>query len=385
MAPPANRNQLAFRGVAALSIVLGHLLFIPIYDLGFADHSHWGWLAYLIFFRFLAVDGFFMLSGCLLALHYWDHFTPDISSRQIDRFYLKRLARIYPLHLFATALIGLYALLNIPHPISSGLQVVIFEHWLLTGLLNLLLMQGWGIVPVASWNEPAWTLSILFLLYVLFPNLVLIARRIRQLGGAGSQAVAAWAPLWLIAGLLVGYYVLRQWVDFGSNSDGAGAIVRGLVMFICGMALARLQQANWQAQRPWDRLFALSLLGFIALVALWWRFGPFDMFGFHLLLPVLVLGVMRADGRTARLFANPLTCWLGTMSYSLYLLHYPVMMLMDHLGAAYFEKLAGAGSFGLIAAYALAIGLVIGLCWLGYKLVERPLSRAVAYWLHRQN
>lgn len=362
----ATHNLLAFRGMASLCIVLGHLLFIPHYSLGFASYEDWGQVAKLIFFRFIAVDGFFALSGCVLCLHYWDAFTHETPAKAFDRFYLRRLARIYPMHLVAMSMVAAYALLGVPHPISSGLEDKIFSHWQWTGLLNLLLMNGWGIVPVASWNEPSWTLSVLFMLYVIFPNLVLGMRRLPQ------SVPVFFAIIFLFLG---GYTALRLWVGLGSQSDGAGALARGVAMFVCGMALARLHQLHWRQNWNWDRIAAVSCAALLVLIAAWWEMGQFDLWPMHLCVLVLLFCALRAQGRFAHLVANRISCGVGRMSFSLYILHYPVMMGLTYLFGEMLPVLAMQGSVGLVAAYVLSVASVLGLAYLGWRYLEMPLNR----------
>ena len=364
----SERNQMAFRGMASLAIVLGHLLFIPHYDMGFAAYDDWGQMAKLVFFRFIAVDGFFMLSGCVLALHYWDAFTRETPAKQFDRFYLKRVQRVYPMHLVGMAIVAIYAMVGIAHPIASGLQDKIFHHWEWTGLLNLLLMQGWGIVPVASWNEPSWTLSVLFMLYLLFPNLVLGLKRLPQT-----------APVFLsfMIIMLTGYTALRMAIGLGSASDGAGALVRGVAMFSVGVGIARLHQLRWKQEWNWDRIAAAACALILGLMVAWWETLQFDLWPMHALLGVLVLCTLRAEGRFARAVANRFTVWLGSISFSLYILHYPIMMGLKALAGEALSQLASHGTGGLVAAYMVAVFMVLALAHLGWRLIERPLSRLV--------
>ncbi len=361
---------MALRGYAALAIVLGHLLYLPHYHLGFANHTDWGWIGQLILFRFLAVDVFFMLSGCVLALGYWQRFDRAMPAKSIDTFIARRLLRIYPLHLLATLWVGAYAWAGIAHPISSGQQDVIFNHWQWTGAINAMLMNGWGMVPVSSWNEPSWTLSILFLLYILFPNLVIILKKLPQ---------NKRSSLLIIMVLLGGYTLLRHLVPLGSHSDGMGAIIRGVVMFMTGMQLARLYQMKAGATIRWDRTLFWTLAAMLALMAAWWQIGPFDMWPLHALIALLIFSLLHADGCVARCFANPVAVWLGTVSFSLYILHYPLLMGLNALAADELAQLAGQGNAGLVAAYALVLGAVLLVASIGHALIEERLGR----WLNR--
>lgn len=357
-------NQLAFRGVASFWVFMGHLLYGEVYQAGFAGYEGWGWLGQLMILHFLAVDGFFIISGCLLTLGYWDQFTSQVTGRQIDRFYLLRLARIYPMHLLGVAVIGGYAVFDIPHPLSSGLQDVLFAHWEWGLILNLTGMHAWGIMPVAAWNEPAWTISAMMLLYILFPNLLLLLRRVP------SRYYGA-----VIIALLGGYYMLRQVVALGGNSDGAGAIVRSLVFFTIGMCLARLSVTKDWNSLPWNRLFESALLLFAVGVVAWWRIGPFDMVVFHVLTTGLVITLLYADGASAQWFANRVTRWLGTISYALFILHYPILLGIKAWGGEALHRLSADSALGGVMAYSVTIGAVLLLSYLAWRFIERPTHR----------
>ena len=135
----------------------------------------------LITHGYMGVDGFFILSG-LILLHVhreFDAVPKDIQRMKFRwakrgvllRFYGKRLARIYPVHL-ATILILLAlsavgaALGMAPHsPQRFGFTTL---------MENLFLVQGWGADHFGAWNYPAWSVSSEWAGYLLFPLFALI-------------------------------------------------------------------------------------------------------------------------------------------------------------------------------------------------------------------
>lgn len=361
-----SRNLMALRGYAAFAVMLGHLLYSPHYQMGFAQAEDWGWFGRLVLFHFLSVDVFFMLSGCVLVLGYWQRFDRSMPAKRIDSFIAKRLLRIYPLHLLATFWVGAYAYYGIAHPIASGQEDVIFNHWQWTGAINAMLMNGWGMVPISSWNEPSWTLSILFLLYILFPNFVLMFKRLPQV---------KLISLFIIVLLVVGYAVLRHYVPLGSHSDGMGAIIRGLVMFMIGMMLARLYQLKAGTTIRWNRTLFWTLAAMLVLMIAWWQIGAFDVWPLHALIALLIFSLLHAHGWLARRFANRVAVWLGIVSFSLYILHYPLLMGLNALAADDLAKLAGQGDAGLVAAYVLVLGAVLLVAKISYELIEVRLGR----------
>jgi peptidoglycan/LPS O-acetylase OafA/YrhL len=365
------KNQLAFRGIAACWVVLAHLIFREEYNAGFAHYSDWGLFAQLIRFDFLAVDFFFILSGCLLTQAYWEYFTQKTTGGSIDRFYAQRLARILPLHYVAGGIIGMYMLIGWPHPTYSGNAELLEQYWQFTGILNLAAMHSWGIFPAASWNEPAWTVSAMFFVYVLFPNLVLLIRKLRE-----NPKIL----MTLIYALLIGYALLRMTVQLGSNSDGAGSLVRALVFFFCGCLVARVHMPGLWTQWHWDKVLGITFAVFLALVALWWQW-QFDMFFFHVLYPFFMLGFLRANGRVHRIVANRIACWLGGIAYAIYLMHYPVLLALKHVAGDMLGAWAASGSMGTLAAYAVTIACLLAVAWGMTHAVELPCYRAAKRWL----
>lgn len=336
------------RGMLALWILSGHMLlnemFQGIYDAGFARHSDFGRFGDLIALRFLGVDLFFMLTGLVLTRRYYSHFNEATTGGQIDRFFLHRLAAVWPLHAAMVVVIGLYHLLGIPHPLSSGLQGPIFEHWPWTLGLNLVLMTAWGMIPVASWNEPSWSLSITFLIYLVFPNLLLILKRLP----ARLSIYSA-----LIVFCIGGYAVLRATVLYGSQSDGAGAIARGLVFASVGCLTALADRVMPNA---WFRRYGAWMpIGFFALVLLWTYGVQFDLTLFHFTYPLLLLGLMHGS---TRILPLPIARFLGTRSFAVFMTHYPTLLLLRYLLGETLHDLAATG----IALRAFCYVMVVATC-----------------------
>lgn len=345
----------AIRGIVSVWIALAHLLFNPVYHAGFADYRDLGWAALPLRFDYVGVDFFFLLSGCLLTLNYRTLFEdPATGSKQIDRFYLQRLARIYPLHLVMLAFIFVTACLGVDWPKTAGHWAWLWDHRGITLAANLALVHAWGILPAAAWNEPAWTISIFALLYVLFPNLIFLTRRLPD------------RACWPIIGLLIGGYALqRQLYPTGGQSDGMGAIIRGLCFFTTGLCIARLHQAKWRTDWPWTRIFYLLLLLSAAMLVLWAN-HPFEMGWFHALYPLFLLASLRA---TVPWLQRAPFHWAGSRSYTLYMVHYPVMVLVGQWPGTPFAALPE------LVAYPLFLLLLFAVVELVYRTVERPCSR----------
>ena len=161
----------------------------------------------------------------------------------------------------------------------------------------------------------------------------------------------------------------------GANADGVGAIARALALFLVGIGVARLHMMGWRKEWPWDRIFAGLILLFLAMVALWWSWHQFDMVWFHALYPAFMLCLLRANGQTARLFATRVACWFGGIAYALYILHYPVLLLINYVAGEMLAALSSNGLPGLMAAYALVVIIVVAIAYLANRLIEQPTYR----------
>ena len=143
----------SLRFFAAAMIVIGHAH--PLFgSLGFANAVPYP----------QGVSFFFVLSGFILAYNY-----PALNGRDaIKAFWLARFARIWPLHA-VMLLLWIALIFNFDRknhfPGLEGLAKL---------SANVLLFQAW--VPLKSWslsfNEVAWSLSVEFFFYAIFPLLI---------------------------------------------------------------------------------------------------------------------------------------------------------------------------------------------------------------------
>jgi peptidoglycan/LPS O-acetylase OafA/YrhL len=321
---------------------------------------------------YLGVDLFFALSGFVLALNYGDA-ALHASARRYREFLGKRLARIYPAHL--CALLLTLACVAILAPFGRSLHrsaEFSIEGW----WASLLMVQAWQFPVPAVWNVPAWSISAEWAAYLLFPLLVLPVRRLQD---ARQLALA-------IALVYVGlaFAIHRLWVP-GTMAFGLWRVAAG---FTAGLLLHRLWELRG-AQRPaaggpvpppspaggppWRWLLAF------AGGATAWEL----VFGAHAALPwfpVLACGVIYSlAARGAPALCTPAALALGRLSYSLYLVNWPIIELC--------QRLARLSRSTLPDALVTTIGAVVALfvAHLMYRYVEEPARRGLTRrWLIRR-
>lgn len=337
-APAHIESHTALRGIAAALVVWGHYAAVFGRDVGgmdfFIPHTH------------LGVDLFFMLSGFVLAYVYRDSFAAGVSRGAWGQFMTRRLARIYPLHL-ATLLMVLALAKFAIAPGTGGVLAA-----------NLGLVHAWGFTDQFLFNSPSWSISCEFAAYLAFPVLMLVLAH--RLGRAALLVVAvlAYGLLWRLGG--------------GSlDLDAIGrthALLRVVAAFPVGMLLCWLHFRGGGPRQVWQ---AVAVVGGVAVLAL-----GLPEIALMPALALLVFATARDDGPLAWVLRRRALVGLGEVSYGVYLIQWPLMLLMFALR----PKLGLEGVALEAAALAIFLALLAGLSWASYRLFEQPILRAVRRW-----
>ena len=340
----------ALRGVAALWIVLFHF---------------WPQLAtettpQLIAKGYLAVDMFFVLSGAVLMLVYQTEIARG--DFRLGTFALKRLARLYPVHL-VTMLLALVILLGGPalgfagRPLDYDVPTMV--------ALHLALLHAWGFVPTGGLNFPSWSISAEAFAYALFPALALCMLRLSP---------RAALPVALAVFLIYCAAFETLWPDHLRRIDGDltltrlaanHGILRIVPSFVLGMGLVRTLGTNA------DNRWGAPLCG-TALVAMAGGLATGHDLLFILSFTALLGGLLLWQPQAPR----PMR-FLGRISYSLYMVH----GLVQIVGFKLIETIGGWPD-GEVPILFLGPMIGLSLCagWGLFVLVEEPCRR----WLVRR-
>jgi peptidoglycan/LPS O-acetylase OafA/YrhL len=340
------------RGIAALWVVVFHFCWrFPNMQPG--DYG-------IVQEGYLAVDMFFVLSGFVISHVYKDSFAKECTGRGYCDFLKARIARIYPLHLVMLMVFLAAAALERaaiclagggigPVPLTGERSVAGF-------FANIAMLQGlWA--RGLSWDNPAWSISLEFIAYLLFPLLFPWLWQARPRGKAivGLFACVALAGLAWHTG-----DDLNQW-------NGLPAILRCLPEFLVGVLIYSIYD-----QGLFARLLASDLaLGFILAAVCALVHDTASDLCIVLLFPGLILAAVRNEGYLRRLLnAAPLR-WLGDVSYSLYLVHWFVLFALvqtvRRLPGLSLRQLPSTAS--LLATLSL-IALSIALAAVTHRVIE---------------
>ena len=307
----------------------------------------------------LGVDGFFILSGMILAYAH-----PDLQPNfaQARDFWGKRLARIYPVHL---AMIVAMALM-VGSAWALGLHPRDPQRFGLDEVLNhLLLVHAWGFSNRWAWNYPSWSISAEWAGYLLFPYLWALLR------GQNGTGVAIVLPLTLLGVIAVRVIAHQQ----GLSLTFDGGVMRFFPEFIAGIAimpLLRLLPSNLDG-----RLVALAgSLGFVVAAA--WNEEILTVAAMW----VMLAGLMHAglQERPAVLGRIPGMRWLGEVSYS----YYMSFALAETLQATIWRHFAVSPHDHKALYVFTTTAATLGIATLTWLLVERPGMRAYAAFSQRR-
>lgn len=328
------RQLTGARGIAAWAVVLYHL------RLGIAGLPAPAVLA--LSKGYLAVDFFFLLSGFVIWLAWHDRVRGETL-----RFWQKRIARIWPLHLAMLALALALAVLLA----ARGRPDASFPFAELP--IHVLLLQMWGVTHALHWNDPAWSISAEVAAYALFPLLA----RLTDWRRWPTPALLA-----LAAGVLLLLHLAMQAPTLGTDIPRF-AVLRCLVEFTTGTILAALYGRPGRAMPP-------LLLGAALIVAA--ALGAPETLVIPAAFAALLLGLARSPGSV--LGRAPFH-WLGEISYATYLSHFLLWKLV---------KLALPTTLAPITQASPAIGVAYLLLILAVShLLHRHLELPAQRWLNR--
>jgi peptidoglycan/LPS O-acetylase OafA/YrhL len=172
----------------------------------------------------LGVDLFFALSGFILTYTYLKKLGPSFAARAAGIFLWLRLARIWPVHFVMLNVAGL-ALVAQSKVTGDSLSRSWFNP--VDYVKNLLLVQEWGPNPQRGWNFVAWSLSMEWLAYLLFPLVVMALWQFHK-------KVPTWGlcALWVLSLLPLLVYGLSRSDPY--YTDNWGSTLRILTEFTAG-------------------------------------------------------------------------------------------------------------------------------------------------------
>jgi peptidoglycan/LPS O-acetylase OafA/YrhL len=354
------------RGIAALSVVLFHWchFYLPYNREGIQyigeQQPFFDQLSFIYVNGGGAVNLFFCLSGFVFFWLYEKQIADGAMS--FIEFSLLRFSRLYPLH-FATLLLVAFG--QAAH-VSLTKTLFVYElndpyHF----FLNLTFVSAWGFQKSFSFNGPAWSVSIEILLYGIFflvcrQRITSIAMLIALSCGAGSLASTFNVGLGNgLACFFVGGLSYRAYAALLGNKLNTQALIVAVILAAMAWLLTLLTQN--------DMLRFAGKYGFIP-----------RLFPIYCLYPLTLIALALAESRWQ---LGKLASFLGDISYSLYLIHFPLQLAIATL---FIEMKLDPRIFYSRTFFGLFFCTLILLSYASHKYFEMPAQRWIrARFAHR--
>lgn len=298
---------------------------------------------------FSGVDVFFVISGYLMT---------SIIVKGLEKnafstfgFYLARAKRIIPaLAVLCIALLIYGWIWLLPVDYKDLAKHVASS---ISFLSNFIYLRESGYFTTGSlekWLLHTWSLSVEWQFYIVYPLILLAFKKIW-----GLKKVLEFVSILLIATFAasVSYtYSSPESAYFMFYSRAWEMLAGGLIFLLPGVSANKLQQVLKYSG------FALVFFGlFYANDEIPWP-------GYAALFPVAGTALIIFANAKSFVIDNRVMQWLGKISYSVYLWHWPIVVQLSYLGYS--------GDY-FFASVGILISIVLG--YLSYVLIEQYLTR----------
>ena len=360
------------RGVAALSVVLWHWQHFAYkgnaLSQNFIREDQPLYHVLRLFYEkgSMGVDYFFLLSGFIF---FW-LYRVSIKNGQTTawEFSVQRFSRLYPLHFVTLVAVAVFQIIYISRENTSF--VYPFND-LYHFFLNVGFASKWGFESGWSFNAPIWSVSIEVLLYFVF-FLVAFFRH----GGwlfCLSVSVLSFVLKFVIPHSILGglaMFFLGGLVFHATNLVADKSKLLKMPVYFVTIVSWSSVIINYYTFDLSSRILEVGVAGKIFLIG----------FPLYILFPFTVLSLAIIEIDRGPLL-KPIS-WIGNLTYSSYLLHFPLQLLFGL-----------AISFGLLKfdfylnpiSLAVYFGILILMSYVTFLKFERPMQRIVKKLLISKN
>ena len=353
---------------------------------------------------------FYVLSGFLLFLPYVRNLTSPRNEAEMPstkNFAVHRIARILPGYVVIFLLVNFVLQTSfVKNPVlqtpgtEEGVGMITDPGQLLA---NLTLTQSYIPAYFQTGINTSWSLTLEYAFYALLPILCFGLFALRKRTGMKPLTIAITGSLVLVALGFIGRVFIPivnartgivdpALLDWGPNWGAvySRTLLTNADNFAVGMlaAVAFVAMEQRTMNEAWSRrvrmICAVALLPVLALTALLIAVkSPYgtSALGAACALAIMVIVAPLArdeDSPIARLLDIRPIRFVGTVSLSAYLWHYPVLLLLGRFGL-----MAGDSLAGMLQNVVVVLTVTLLVSAVTYYLVEEPVMKAAKRYRHR--
>lgn len=322
---------------------------------------------------FTGVDIFFVISGFIVSASVIQKKPANFSEFFVG-FYARRLLRVMPALLVMLLVVGILSALLIPDAWLSARHRMT-ESFAFFGLSNLVLSKTSDnyFSPTAEFNPytHTWSLAVEEQFYFAFPFLFIFL---------ALYPKKKWISAALfLAGLLISLWIAATWMATDKTAAYYSIFSRFWQLAAGVLLFYVIHRGGISVQNERVKNLAALFAGWLGLSILVWVFFsavpsrfPWPDALWTTIAAVLLLGGwihLQQGTFTKSLIANPLVQYVGRISYSLYLWHWPIFVVFRW-------------SVGLDSAFKMAAAATISvlLAMASYQWIEKPARKLVHHW-----
>ncbi|MBS1771779.1 MAG: acyltransferase [Bacteroidetes bacterium] len=299
----------------------------------------------------LAVSYFYVLSGFIMC---WTYETKKISFGAYMKRRFARIAPVYYLALFAAIIYILVADYTGALPLEENFGKKVF--------LDVFFLQSYVPGYAMAINGPGWSLSVEMFFYLLFPLLILFYRK------SPKQFMWFAAILYIVS--QAGYLYAEEHRSL-VYSDIEHHIINyfplnHLNAFVLGMVSCYV----YNNSKSISQFFSPLLFLIFIVLAIIYTYYPLHN---GTLAPLFGLFIIALAKNPPRVLKSKSLIYLGEISYSIYILQWPVHLYVSKLNILYVH-IEGALFF---YCYTAILIIVSAIC---YRFIETPSRKWINGW-----
>lgn len=311
---------------------------------------------------YIGVDVFFVISGFLITYTIVKEIEEDRFS--FKKFYLRRIKRIIPVLVF------ILLLTTIPAYFMFAENFEGFSRTLLHTILSTNNIHLWAnnrqyfsensdLIPLLH----TWSLSVEEQFYFIWPSILILLYKVKN-----TRIKFIIVSLFLVIGLIISTYLAKV------DQNSAYFLLHGRVFELgIGAALAIFWNTIPVFSKKQNNLF--SIIGLLLILVPALMLHKESLFpGYNALWPCLGAALLIVSnknndasiGVVNRIFQHKTIVFVGLISYSMYLWHWPIFVFINFFGIEL---------VGLVRVIAIAIIFILS--YLSWKYVEQPFRTSI--------